>query len=48
MIKVCSWCKKPMGTTDDHKEGDETITHVVCKECRKKWEEEARKLNTNQ
>src|SRR3990167_2807613 len=45
MIRICSWCKKIMGTIEPI--NDPTPTHGICPECSRKLEEEE-KLNENQ
>jgi hypothetical protein len=43
MIRICSYCKEHLGYTEDHKEGDDQITHGVCTKCFDKQIELAKK-----
>lgn len=37
MKVICSWCKKDMGFTEGHIEGDEMISHGMCDKCEEEF-----------
>ena len=42
---VCAWCQKHLGTKNvEVPDGMPAVTHGICPDCKKKQEEEGRKL----
>jgi len=41
MKVICAWCKKDLGTEEGP---EDQISHGMCDECKKKWDEDLKKL----